>query len=161
LIVFDKLSNLKKLRSALADHIAYSEYFLGIHAFFDGEMIFGREVMHLNLEMQPFPIDFLSAWQWFADSLQGTAHQETFVYELPFRTTDEEDTDMEALVAFCRGSSMTVWLVDLALQQEPEVGRRYLVITIPQQQEAASFKRDYHGKDVRSLLAATPEQVSS
>jgi hypothetical protein len=149
--MFDRLSNLKILKSALADHIGNSEYFLGIHAFFDGEMIFGRDVVHLNLEMPPFPIDFASAWKWFTDSLQGTPDQETFVYELPFHTADEEDSDMEALVALSRGSSMTVWLVDLAVQQDPQAGQRYLVITIPQKQELASFKRDYHGKDGRNF----------
>jgi hypothetical protein len=158
--MFDKSSNLKKLRMALADHIGYSEYFLGIRAFFDGEMIFGRDVVHLNLEMQPFPIDFSSSWRWFTDSLQGTPHQETFVYELPFHAPEDEDTDMEALVDFSRGSSMTVWLVDLAIQQKPEVGQRYLVITIPQQEEAVSFKKDYHGKDARTLLKGPTEQVS-
>ncbi len=108
--------------------------------------------------MPPFPIDFSSAWKWFTDSLQGTPFQETFVYELPFQPMDEEDADAELLMALCRGSSMTVWLVDLAIDEGPEPDKRFVVITIPKKQEIAAFKRDYHGKDARGLLDAAAAQ---
>ncbi len=156
--MFEKSSTLEKLRRTLANHVSESEYSLGIQAYYDGEVIFSRDIVHLNLEMPPFPIDFSSAWKWFTDSLQGTPFQETFVYELPFQPMDEEDADAELLLALCRGSSMTVWLVDLAIDEGPEPDKRFVVITIPKKQEIAAFKRDYHGKDARGLLDAAAAQ---
>jgi len=152
--MFEKLSTLEKLRRALANHVTESEYVLGIHAYYDGEIIFSRDVVHLNLEMPRFPVDFSSAWKWFTDSLQGTPSQETFVYELPFQLADEDDADAERLIVLSSGSSMTVWLIDLAINEEPAASRRYVVITIPKKQDIATFKRDHHGKDVRVDLDA-------
>jgi len=40
-----KSSTLEKLRSALANQVSDSEYALGIHAYYDGEIIFGRDIV--------------------------------------------------------------------------------------------------------------------
>jgi hypothetical protein len=65
---------------------------------------------------------------------------------------NEDDPDMEALVELSRRSPMTVWMIDLAQQETPEAGRRYVVITIPTKQGARAFRSEYHGKDGVALL---------
>ncbi len=151
--MFEKLSNLRNLRSALHDHIESSEYFLRINAFFDGELIFGRDVTQLNLEMTRFPIDFEAAWKWFSDSLSGASEQETFAYELPRNVGNEDDPDVERLLILSKNSSMTVWVIDLAIQEAIEEGRRFVVITIPSKRDIMAFRKNYHGKDARELIA--------
>lgn len=44
--MFQTASNLKTLRDALSSHMELPEYFLGMHGFFDGEVIFARDVVH-------------------------------------------------------------------------------------------------------------------
>jgi hypothetical protein len=150
--MFESPSRLSKLQEAFFETIGYSEYFLGLHAFFEGEVIFARDVVHLNLELPPFPGDADAAWDWFRDNLRGAKEQETFVYELSFAMNNEDDPDMEALVELSRRSPMTVWMIDLAQQVTPEAGRRYVVITIPTKQGARAFRSEYHGKDGVALL---------
>ncbi len=150
--MFESPSSLNKLQAAFSENISYSEYFLGLHAFFEGEVIFARDVVHLNLELPPFPGDADAAWDWFRDNLRGAKEQETFVYELAFAMDNEDDPDMEALVELSRRSPMTVWMIDLAQQEAPDAGRRYVVITIPTKKSAREFKDAYHGKDGGPLL---------
>ncbi|AUW42659.1 hypothetical protein CUJ84_Chr002300 [Rhizobium leguminosarum] len=46
------------------------EYFLGMHAFFDGEVVFARDVVQVNFDLSPFPVDFDSVWSWFKEQLR-------------------------------------------------------------------------------------------
>jgi hypothetical protein len=150
--MFEEPSSLNELRESLDDNLEHSEYFLGIHAFFEGEIIFARDVVHLNLELPEFPIDVEAIWAWFRENLRGSKEQKTYVYRLPFMINNEDDRDMEALSALSRTSPMTVWMLDLARQESPEGGQRYAVITIPTRKAARDFEAEYHGKDARGLL---------
>jgi hypothetical protein len=152
-MMFETPSSLNELREALNDNLDNSEYFLGIHALFEGEVIFARDVVHLNLELPAFPVDAEAVWDWFNDNLSGSKDQRTYVYQLPFAIDSEDDDDMEALMALSRTSPMTVWMLDLARQEDPEAGQRYVVITIPTKQAARDFETEYDGKDARALLA--------
>ncbi|ACI58353.1 hypothetical protein Rleg9DRAFT_4920 [Rhizobium leguminosarum bv. trifolii WSM597] len=67
--MFQTASNLKTLCDALSSHLELSEYLLGIHAFFDGEVIFARDVVHVNMDLSPFPVDFGSLWGWFREQI--------------------------------------------------------------------------------------------
>lgn len=40
--MFQTASNLKIFREALSEHLQLPEYFLGMHAFFDVEVVFAR-----------------------------------------------------------------------------------------------------------------------
>ncbi|WP_165422369.1 hypothetical protein [Rhizobium ruizarguesonis] len=35
-----------------------------MHAFFDGEVVFARDVVQVNFDLSPFPVDFDSVWSW-------------------------------------------------------------------------------------------------
>ena len=54
--MFQTTSNLKTLREALSDHMELSEYFLGMHAFYNGE------VVYLTRPRSPFEKIGRSAW---------------------------------------------------------------------------------------------------
>jgi len=146
--MFQKTSNLKTLRDALSSHLELPEYFLGIHAFFDAEVIFARDVVHVNMDLSPFPVDFESLWGWFREQIRGSANQETFAYELPFDVDAEVDPAMERLMEITRGSSKTIWMFDLAYQEPAHEGRRFVVVTLPDKKRARSFREEYHGRDV-------------
>lgn len=146
--VFHTISNLKTLRDALSSYLELPEYFLGIHAFFDAEVIFARDVVHVNMELSPFPVNFDTLWEWFREQIRGNANQETFAYELPFQVNAEDDPAMEKLVEITRGSSKTIWMFDLANQETPDGGRRFVVVTLPSKKETTSFREEYHKRNV-------------
>jgi hypothetical protein len=68
--MFQKPSNLKILRDNLSEHIELSEYFLRLHAVFDGEIIFARDVVHVNFDLVPFSVDFENLWSWLREQLR-------------------------------------------------------------------------------------------
>jgi hypothetical protein len=153
--MFQTPSNLKSLRDHLSDHMELPEYFLGIHAVFDGEVIFARDVVQVNLELPPFPVDFANVWSWFREQLRGPSEQETFAYVLGFGVEDAEDPSMDKLLEITRGSSMTAWTFDLASQETANEGKRFLIVTVPDRQGARKFRDIYHGKELE--LASSPE----
>lgn len=146
--MFQKPSNLKILREILSSHMELPEYFLGMHALFDGEVIFARDVVQVNLDLPPFPADFAKVWDWVRDQLRGSPEQETFVYQMGFGIDGEEDPAMDRLVELTRGSAMTIWTIDLAHQDMPTDGRRFLIVTVPGKKQAKIFRERYHGNDV-------------
>jgi hypothetical protein len=129
--LFQTASNLKILREELSDHMEIPEYFLGMHAFFGGEVVFARDVVQVNFDLSPFPVDFDSVWSWFKEPLRGQAEQETFAYELAFAIDAEDDPAMVMLMEITRGSGMTIWMIDLAHQETPTDGKRYVVVSVP------------------------------
>ena len=150
--MFQTSSNLKTLRDTLSSHMELPEYFLGMHAFFDGEVIFARDVVHLNMDLSPFPVDFQSLWDWFREQLRGGSAQETFAYELSFAVDADEDHVMQKLIEITGGSAKTVWMIDLAHQETAENGRRFVIVTVPDKRQAKSFREQFHGKIVGSEL---------
>ncbi len=146
--MFQTPSNLKILRESLSNHLDMSEYFLGMHAFFDGEVIFARDVVQLNLELPPFPVDFESVWMWIREQLGGSPQQQTFVYELAFGVEDDEDPAMERLVEITKGAPLTAWMIDLAHQDTPTEGQRFVIVTVPDKKRATEFRELYHGKEI-------------
>ncbi len=150
--MFQTSSNLKTLRDALSSHMDLPEYFLGMHAFFDGEVIFARDVVHLNMDLSPFPVDFQNLWDWFREQLRGGPSQETFAYELPFAVDADEDPVMQKLIEITGGSAKTVWMIDLAHQETADDGRRFVIVTVPDNKQAKSFREQFHGKFVGNEL---------
>jgi hypothetical protein len=146
--VFQKTSNLKILKDALSAHMRLPEYFLGIHAFFDGEVIFARDVVHLNVDLSPFPLDFANVWQWFGEQLRGGSGQETFAYQMEFVVDAVEDPAMKKLIEITRGTATTIWMFDLAHQEACESGRRFLIVTAADKKGLKSFRNEFHGTDV-------------
>ncbi len=146
--MFQNASNLKTVREALSSHMKLSEYFLAMHAFFDGEVVFARDVVQVNIDLSPFPVDFDTVWNWFREQLRGQPEQETFAYELAFTVQSEEDPARERLMEMTRGSSMTVWMIDLAHQDTPTNGRRLVVVTVPDKKSAKAFRGEFHGKNL-------------
>ncbi len=146
--MFQTPSNLKILREALSDHMDMSEHFLGLHAIFDGEIIFARDVVQLNLDMPPFPVDFENVWIWIREQLVGSPQQQTFVYQLEFGVEDEEDPAMQKLVEITQEAPLTVWTIDLAHQETPEEGKRFVVVSVPDKKRANEFRELYHGREV-------------
>jgi hypothetical protein len=144
--MFDKSSNLQKFSSALSDNLSFSEYFLGIHVVFDGEVVFAHDVVHVNLDMPAFPVDASGIWDWLKTNLKGTSDQQTFVYELPFDAEDEEDPDMETLIELSSSFGMTLYLCDLGQHADTDAGMRYVIISIPKKDAAAEFREQYHGR---------------
>lgn len=145
--MFETASNLKVLHDTLSSNMELPEYFLGIHAFFDGEVIFARDVVQVNAELSPFPVDFENVWDWLREQLKGPPAQEAYVYELTFKVEDEEDPVMEALVEITQGSPSTIWMIDLANQQTPDEGQRFIVVTLPDKRLAKEFREHFHGKE--------------
>ncbi len=150
--MFQTSSNLKTLRDALSSHMDLPEYFLGMHAFFDGEVIFARDVVHLNMDLSPFPVDFQNLWDWFREQLRGGPSQETFAYELSFAVDADEDPVMQKLIEITGGSAKTVWMIDLAHQETADNGRRFVIVTVPDKKQAKSFREQFHGKFVGNEL---------
>lgn len=147
--MFETPSTLKELSAALIQYMERSEYFLGIHALFDSEVVFARDVVHVNFEMPAFPVDVPAVWAWLKENLRGGTQQETFVYRLPFTVDDEDDPDMDWMIAFSGTAPMTIWLIDLAHHETTGPGERYVVLTISGKQAAKDFKVAYDGKNVR------------
>ncbi|WP_245485401.1 hypothetical protein [Rhizobium leguminosarum] len=145
--LFQTASNLKILREELSNHMELPEYFLGMHAFFDGEVVFARDVVQVNFDLSPFPVDFDSVWSWFKEQLRGQTEQETFAYELAFAIDAEDDTAMVKLMEITRGSGMTIWMIDLAHQDTPTDGKRYVVVCVPDKKRSKEFRETFHGKD--------------
>ncbi|MGO4437614.1 hypothetical protein [Rhizobium sp. RAF56] len=145
--MFQASSNLKVLREVLCDHLELPDHFLGVHAFFDGDTIFARDVVQVNYELIPFPVDFERVWDWFKEQLRGPPEQETFVYELGFGIEHEEDPVRDRLVEITRGSGMTVWMMDFA-HQTPTDGRRFVVVTIPDKKRVREFRETLHGRHI-------------
>ncbi|WP_247750227.1 hypothetical protein [Rhizobium sp. 16-449-1b] len=146
--MFQTTSNLKILREALSSHLELSQYFLGIHTFFDGEVIFARDVVQVNVDLGPFPVDFANVWEWFREQLSGPASQETFAYELPFAVQASDDPIMEKLIELTTLAPKTIWMIDLSNQEDPETGRRFVIVTVPDKKHAKAFRETYHGKPV-------------
>lgn len=146
--MFQTASNLRTLREALSSHMELSEYFLGMHAFFDGEVVFARDVVQVNFDLSPFLVDFENVWNWFREQLRGQPEQETFAYELAFTVEAEDDPAMEKLIDMTRGSAITVWMIDLAHQETPTDGRRFVIITVPDKKGAKAFRDEFHGKNL-------------
>lgn len=145
--MFQTTSNLKTLRDTLSNHMELPEYFLGMHAFYDGEVVFARDVVQLNMEFSPFPVDFQNVWEWLREQIRGPA-QETFAYETTFGIEDEDDPVMEKLIEMTRKSANTIWMIDLAHQETPEAGRRFVIVTAPDKKRAQEFRDEFHGRDV-------------
>ncbi len=124
------------------------EYFLGIHAFFDGEVIFARDVVHVNMDLPPFPVDFPNVWQWFGQQLQGGSGQETFAYQMEFVVDAAEDPAMRKLIEITRGTATTIWMFDLAHQEAAQHGRRFVIVTAADKKGLKSFRNEFHGMDV-------------
>ena len=80
-----------------------------MHAFFDGEVIFARDVIHVNMDLSPFPVDFQNLWDWFREQLRGGLNHETFAYELSFAVDADEDPVMQKLIEITKGSGKTIW----------------------------------------------------
>jgi hypothetical protein len=114
-----------------------------MHAFFDGEILFARDVVQVNFDLSPFPVDFENAWNWFIEQLRGQPDQETFAYELVFAVEAEEDPAMDKLVEITRGSAITVWMIDLAHQDTSRDGRRFVVVTAPDKKLALKYRRKW------------------
>ena len=146
--MFRTTSNLKTLRDALSRHMELSEYFLGMHAFFDVEVIFARDVVQVNFEFAPFPVDFDNVWEWLRDQLKGTPAQETFAYETTFGVDDEADPVMERLLEITEGSANTIWMIDLARQEGHGDGRRFVIVSSPDKKRAREFREEFHGKEL-------------
>jgi hypothetical protein len=146
--VFQKTSNLRMLKDALSAHMDLPEYFLGIHAFFDGEVIFARDVVHVNMDLSPFPVDFPNVWQWFREQLQGGSGQETFAYQMSFVVDAVEDPAMKKLIEITRGTATTIWMFDLSNQEPPGDGRRFVIVTAADKKGLKSFRDEFHGIDV-------------
>ena len=146
--MFQTTSSIKTLRDALSSHMERPEYFLGVHAFFDGEVIFARDVVHVNLDLSPFPMDFPGLWAWFREQIRSSAHEETLAYELSFVIDAEEDPVMEKLMTMTQGSSETIWMFDLAHQASTDGGLRFVVVALPDKKTATSFRNQYHGRDI-------------
>ena len=146
--MFQTASSLKTLRDILSSHMELPEYFLGMHAFFDGEVIFARDVVHVNIDLAPFPVDFQNLWDWFREQLRGPSGQETFAYELTFRVEDEQDPAMETLIEISRGSAKTVWMIDLAQQETSGKGRRFVIVTVPDKRRAQEFRDEFDGREI-------------
>ncbi|MGV2104375.1 MULTISPECIES: hypothetical protein [unclassified Rhizobium] len=149
--MFQAASNLKTLRDALSSHMELSDYFLGMHAFFDGEVIFARDVVQVNTDFPPFPVDFDNVWKWFRDQIKGPPIQETLAYETTFGVDDEADPVMERLIEITEGSANTIWLIDLANQDGQGDGRRFVIVTSPDKRQAGKFLEEFHGYDSNSL----------
>jgi hypothetical protein len=145
--LFQKPSNLKILREELLNHLELMEYFLGMHAFFDGEVIFARDVVQVNFDLSPFPVDFDDVWSWFKEQLRGPPEQETFAYELTFAVDAEEDPAMQKLMEITETSGMTIWMIDLAHQQTQTDGKRYVIVSVPDKKRAKAYTDLFHGKD--------------
>ncbi|WP_245267835.1 hypothetical protein [Rhizobium sp. 2MFCol3.1] len=148
--MFQTATNLNIFRDALAAHMDLAEYFLGIHAFFDGEVIFLRDVVHVNMDLAPFPVDFSNLWEWFREQLKGGTGQETFAYELHFVVDAQEDPAMEKLLEITRGTAMTIWMFDLAHQEADGKGRRFVIVTSPHKKGAKALRELFHGRDLGS-----------
>lgn len=146
--MFHTTSNLKTLRDALSEHMELPEYFLGMHAFYDGEVIFARDVVQVNMELPPFPVDFDNAWDWFREQIKGSPTQETFAYETTFVVDDEDDPVMEKLIEITEGSANTIWMIDLAHQETAAGSRRFVIVTSPDKKRATEFRDKFHGKEV-------------
>jgi len=146
--MFQTTSNLKTLREALSDHMELSEYFLGMHAFYNGEVVFARDVVQVNMEFSPFPVDFENLWDWLREQIRGSPAQETFAYETTFGIEDEDDPVMEKLIEMTQRSANTIWMIDLAHQETPEAGRRFVIVTAPDKNRAQEFRDEFHGRDV-------------
>jgi hypothetical protein len=123
-----------------------SEYFLGMHALFDGGVVFARDVVQVNIDL-PCPVDFQTVWTWFRRAPRP-ARAETFAYELVFTVGAEDDHAMEKLVDMTRGLAITVGMIDLANQETPTDARRFVVITVPNRKGARAFRDEFHGKDL-------------
>jgi hypothetical protein len=145
--LFQTASNLKIFREVLSEHLQLAEYFLGMHAFFDGEVLFARDVVQVDFDLSPFPVDFENMWSWFREQLRGQPEQETFAYELAFSVEAEEDPAMEMLAEITRGSGITLWMIDLAHQDTPTDGKRYVIVSAPDKKRSKEFRDTYHGKD--------------
>jgi hypothetical protein len=141
-------SPLKTLREALSSHMELSEYFLGMHALFDGDVVFARDVVQVNIDLSPCPVDFQTVWTWFRQQLRGQPEQETFAYQLVFTVGADDDHAMEKLLDMTRGLAITVWMTDLANQETPTDCRRLVVITVPNRKGARAFRDEFHGKDL-------------
>jgi hypothetical protein len=146
--MFQTTSNLKTLRYALSTHMELPEYFLGMHAFYDGEVIFARDVVQVNMEFPPFPVDFENVWNWFREQIKGSPTQETFAYETTFGVDDEDDPVMEKLIEITKGSANMIWMIDLANQQVTAGGRRFVVVIAPDKKSAKEFRDECHGKNL-------------
>ncbi|WP_245486950.1 hypothetical protein [Rhizobium ruizarguesonis] len=66
--------------------------------------MFARDVVQVNFDLSPFPVDFDSIWSWFKEQLRGQAEQEIFAYELAFAIDAEDDPAMVKLMEITRGS---------------------------------------------------------
>ena len=66
-----------------------------MHALFDGEVVFARDVVQVNIDLSPVLVDFQTVWTWFRQQLRGQPVQEAFAYELVFTVGAEDDHAME------------------------------------------------------------------
>jgi hypothetical protein len=55
---------------------------------------------------------------------------------------------MESLLALTKDLPITVWMIDLAHQETQEIGKRFVVATVPDKQRAKDFRERYHGRDL-------------
>ena len=116
--------------------------------FYNGEVVFARDVVQVNMEFSPFPVDFENLWDWLREQIRGSPAQETFAYETTFGIEDEDDPVMEKLIEMTQSSANTIWMIDLAHQETPEAGRRFVIVTAPDEKRAQDFRDEFHGRDV-------------
>jgi hypothetical protein len=55
---------------------------------------------------------------------------------------------MEKHIEMNQKSSKTIWIIDLAHQETPEAGRRFVIVTAPDKKRAQDFRDEFHGRDV-------------
>ncbi len=151
--MFQNASTLKSLREAFIDTIRRSEYFIGIHAFFDGEVIFARDIVHVDFEGLSFPSGDIAVWDWIRMQFKGTSGQETFHYEMAFKVDDEDDLAMKKLIEISKDSGSTIWMYDFASHDDDEQqGKRFIAVTAPDKRRAKSFKDQFDGRDLAAPL---------